>query len=131
MFSKYVIIFCPKSWVNSIKKISILQLCKINIFCLGGLVLQLDDRQTLFQCPFCPETKKGKFSNFDQSHGLINPFVKLSVWRLFKIQIFSLRGLFFYFIDHQTIFQGLLSPETERTFPFFFFYQNHVLTPLK
>ena len=63
-------------------------------------------------------------SNF-QPKSWVNPFEKISVWRLCNSQIFIV-----YVNDHQTLFQGpSVQKHTKIKFPCF--DQNHGLSPLK
>ena len=59
-----------------------------------------------FNAHFAQIQTNRKFSIFDQSQGLIP--LKKSQYRDFaNTNFYSLRGLVFYLIDHQILFQGL------------------------
>ena len=99
---------------------------------LGGLIFCLDDHQTLyyFYGYFCLKTSYYEISNL-RPKSWVNPYEKISIWPLFRINICMVYEGFFstWMIIKQ--FQGsFVQNRTEiKIFPIF--EQNHGLTPLK
>ena len=81
-------IFGPKPWVNRFGKMSILRLFKLVLFSwLGKRFFVLECHKRDFPGLFCLKKIVGKMGIFG-SKPWVNPFGKLSIFRLFELLVF-------------------------------------------
>ena len=81
-------IFGPKPRVNPFGKISVYRLFKLLVFIAEkGVFFVLEYRKRHFPCLYCLKKKVGKMSIF-RPKPWVNPFEKISIFRLFKLFVF-------------------------------------------
>ena len=117
----------PKRWdVNSLGKISILQLFEVLVFIAQKGVFLLEYRKTHFPGLYRLKKKVGKMAIFGQKP-IVNPFGIISIFRLFEPLVsITQKGVFFVVDCRKTHFPGLfcLKEKLER---WLFLDQNHEL----
>ena len=81
-------IFEPKPWVNPFEKMSIFRLFELVLFSfLGKRFFVPEYHKRNFPGLFCLKKKVGKISIFG-SKPWVNPFGKMSIFRLFQLLVF-------------------------------------------
>ena len=81
-------IFGPTPWVNSCGKVSIFRLFELRFFyILERLLFALKYRKRHFPGLYCPKIKLGKMAIFGPKPW-VNPFAKMSIFRLYGLLIF-------------------------------------------
>ena len=80
--------FKPKSWVTPLAKISIFRLFKLVVFITKkGIFSVLEYRKTHFPALYWLKTTDGEMVNFAPKPW-VNPFAKISIFRLFELLAF-------------------------------------------
>ena len=121
----------PKSQVNPFGKMSIFQLFKRLVFLAQkGVFFVLECHKRHSPGPYCLKKKIGKLVIFGLKP-LVNPFGKMSIFRLFESLVFiAQKGVFFFLEYHKRHFPGIycLKKKLEK---WRFLDQNHGLTQLE
>ena len=104
-------IFDKNHGLTPFKKLSVWQLFKITKFGLEGAGFPTRRSLNIFSGPFCPKAKR-KFPNFDEN---------LTLWKNFNNYGNYLKLIFLWsrracvlLDDHQTLFLGLICPNTKK-----------------
>ena len=104
-------IFDKNHGLTPFKKLSVWQLFKITKFGLEGAGFPTRRSLNIFSGPFCPKAKR-KFPNFDKN---------LTLWKNFNNYGNYLKLIFLWsrracvlLDDHQTLFLGLICPNTKK-----------------
>ena len=83
-----MVIFGQKPWINPFVKMSIFRLFLTSCFySLEGRSFVLEYRERHFPCLYCLKKQVGKMVIFEQKPW-VNPFVKMSIFRLFQLVAF-------------------------------------------
>ena len=124
-------IFGPKKWVNPLEKCQFFEF--LNFFFLQPRQAFFRSRipqNTFFQSILCKKKKVGKMANFGRKPW-VNPFGKMSIFRLFELLFFiAYTGVFSFQIIIQYIFLVYITEKKifeKRPF----LDQNHGLTTLE
>ena len=88
-------IFGPKPWVNPFGKMSIFRLFELVVFIAQkGVFFVLEYRKRHFPGLYCLKKKVGKMAIFGPKPW-VNPFGKMSIFRLFELVVFiAQKGVF-------------------------------------
>ena len=124
-------IFGPKSWVNPFGKLSIIRPFKLLVF-----IAQKDDFSLqnivmdIFLAYIALQKKVGKMVIFGPKPS-VNPFGKMSIFRLFELLVFiAQKGVFSFQNIIKDIFLAYIAKKIKfEKWPFL--DQNHGLTPLE
>ena len=89
-------IFGPKPWVNRFRIMSIFRLFELLVFIAQkGIFFVLEYCKRHFPGLYCPKKKVGKMALFGPKPW-VNPFRKMSIFRLFELIVFiAQKGVFF------------------------------------
>ena len=121
----------PKPWVNLFGKMSIFRLFDLLVFIAQkGVFLVLEYRKRHFPVLYCLRKNVGKMAIFGPKPW-VNPFAKMSIFRLFELLVFiAQKGVFSRQIIVKDIFLAYigLNKKLEK-WPFL--DQNHGLNPLE
>ena len=124
-------IFGPKGWVNPFGKMSMFRLFERLVFIAqnGGFFSSRISEKT-FSWPIVPKKNVGIMAIFGLKPW-VNPFGKMSIFRLFEFPFFiTLKGVFLYQNIVKDIFLAYIALK-KRLEKWPFLDQNHVLTPLE
>ena len=101
-------IFRPKPWVNPFRKMSIFRLFKTSgFYSLERHFFVLEYRKAHFPGLYCLKKKLGKMGIF-RPKPWVNPFKKMSIFKLFQTSFFiAYKGIFFVLEYGKTHFPGL------------------------
>ena len=123
--------FGPKPWVNPFaKKTSFSTFGTFCLYCLERRLFVLDHRKSHFPKQYCLTKEVGKMAIFGPKPWL-NPFGKMSVFRLFELQVFiAYKGVFSFYNIVKVIFQAY-NAFKKRFEKWPVLDQNHGLTPLE
>ena len=80
-------IFEPKPWVNPFGEMSIFRLFKLFFYSLERHFFVVEYRKSYFPGLYCPKRKFGQLAFFGPKPW-INPFEKVSIFRLFEFFVF-------------------------------------------
>ena len=84
-----MVIFGPKQWVNHFGKMSIFRLFLTSCFySLEGRLFVLEYCERHFPCLYCLKKQVGRMVIFGQKPS-VNPFEKMSIFRLFELVFFT------------------------------------------
>ena len=124
-------IFGPKPWVNPFRKMSSFRLFEFLIFIVQkGIFFILEYRKRYFPGLYCIRRKVGKISIFGPIPQ-VNPFGKMSIFRLFELLVLLPKKAFFSFqYIVKDIFWSIL-PLKKGLEKWPFLDQNHGLNPLE
>ena len=90
-------IFGPTPWVNPFRKVSIFPLFELLVFIAQkGIFFVLEYRKRHFPGLYCLKKKVGKMALFGPKPW-VNPFRKMSIFRLFELLVFIAQKGFFSF----------------------------------
>ena len=124
-------IFGPEAWVNPFGKVSIFPLCEPLFYSLERCFFVLEYRKRHFFGLYCLKKKVGKMAIFGPKPW-INPFGKMSIFRLFWTSCFySLERLFSVLDYRKRHCFGLYCLKKKKLEKWPFLDQNHGLTPLE
>ena len=124
-------LFGPKPWVNPFRKNSIFQLFQLLVFIAQKGIFRSRISYKTFSWSLLPKKKKPKKMAIYGPKPWVNPFRKMSIFRLFEVLVsIAQKGIFLVLEYRKTHFPGLycLKKKLEK-WPFF--DENHGLTPLE
>ena len=123
-------IFGPKAWVNPIGKISIFRLFKLVVFIAQKGVFSFSNTVKDIFLAFIAKKKVGKTA-ISGRKAWVNPFGKMSIFRLFKLLVFKAqKGVYSFQNIVKDIFLAKIAQKKKlENWPFL--DQNHGLTPLE
>ena len=124
-------IFKPKPLVNLFGKVSIFGLFEVLVFIAQKRVFfDLEYRKKQFPGLYCLEGKVGKMAIF-RPKPLVNPFGKVSIFRLFELFVFIAQKVVFFAVEYRKRhFPGLYCIK-RKVGKMAIFNQNHGLTRLE
>ena len=124
-------IFGPKPWVNTFGKMLIFRLFEHLVFIdQKGVFLVLEYRKRHFPGLYCLKTKRLEKWPFFGTKPWVNPFGKMSIFRIFELLVFIAQKGFFFFSEYRKrYFPGLDCLKKMEKWPFL--DQNHGLAPLE
>ena len=124
-------IFGPKLWVNPFRKMTIFGRFELLVFIAQkGVFSVLEYHKRHFPILYCLKKKVGKMAIFEPKPR-VNPFEKMSIFRLFELLVFiAQKGVFSVLEYHKRHFPGLhcLKKKSEK---WSFLDQNHDLIALE
>ena len=116
--------------LNPLKKSQIFDFLNFLFFCQGRRFFVLEYRKTHFPSLYCGKEKHGKMA-ISKPKQWVNPFGKISIFRLFDLLVFTAKKAVFSF---QNIVQHIawpILPKKKRIQKWQFLDLNHGLTPLR
>ena len=124
-------IFGRKPQVNPFRKVSIFGLFEVLVFIAQqGIFFVLEYRKRHFPGLYCLKKKVGKMAIFGPKRW-VNPFGKMSIFRLFELFVFiAQKGVFSFQNIVKDIFLGYIGKKKSWKNGHFL-DQNHGLTPLE
>ena len=127
-----MVISGPKPWVNPSRKMSVYPLFELLVFIAQkGIFFVLEYRKRHFPGLYCLKKKVGKMAIFVPKPW-VNPFTKMSIFRLFELRVFiAQKGIFFVLEYCKRYVPGLYCPSPKKLEKWPFLDQNHGLTPLE
>ena len=88
-------IFGPKPWVNPFGKMSISRLFQLVLFIVQKVVFSFQNIVKIFSWPLLPKNKKVEKQAIFGPKPWVNPFGKMSIFRLFDLLVFiAQKGVF-------------------------------------
>ena len=99
--------FVPKLWVNPFGKMSVFRLFELFFYRLQRRFFDVEYRKRHFPSRYCVKKKVGKGAIF-RPKPWVNPFWKISIFRLFEVLFFiAWKGFFFVLEYRKRHFPGL------------------------
>ena len=95
-----MVIFGPKPWVNPFANMSVFRLFKLLVFIAQKGFFLLQYRERHFSCLGCLKKQVGIMVIFGQKP-LVNTFVKMSFFRLFKLLVFIAQKRVFFVLKYR------------------------------
>ena len=123
-------LFGPKPWVNQFRKMSIFRLFDLLVFIAQKGIFRSRISYKTFSWSLLPKKKKAKTMAIYGPKPWVNPFRKMSIFRLFQLLVpRAQKGIFLVLEYRKTHFPGLYCLK-KKVGKIPFFDQNHGLTTL-
>ena len=93
--------FGPKPWTNPLGRISIFRLFKLRVFIAQKVVFSFQNIvKHIFLRKICKRKKVGKMATLGPK-AWTNPFGKISIFRLFKLPLFTAQKVVFFVVEYR------------------------------
>ena len=124
-------IFGPKFWVNPFGKMSVIRLFELLLFIAQKGVLSFQNIVKDIFLAYIALKKSGKNGHFS-TKTRVNPFEKMSIFRLFELLVFiTQKGVFSFQNIAKDIFVAHIAKKKKKVQKWPFLDQNLGLTPLE